>query len=272
MTDKKKEFFGTKITLVLFIGLFFWWIYLQIFNKGDFSLQNQIFSALYGSIALCGGIIGFQIAKKWGGLKSVIGKAISFLSFGLLAQVFGQITYSFYTFFFKIEIPYPSLGDLGYFGSIILYSIGLLYLAKATGVIFKLKNLKNKLVTLVVPAVLLFVSYWIFLKDYQFDWKSPLKILLDFGYPLGDAFYISIALLIYYLSRGILGGIMKSKIIFLLFALLIQFLADYSFLYMSYYGEMHPGSVNDFIYLLAYYFMTISLIEFLTVYHDIKKL
>lgn len=269
---KTKDFWGTQITLILFIIFFLWWIYLQIFNSSDFSLQNQVFSALYGIIALCGGISGLLIARKWGGFKSIMGKAISYFSFGLFAQVFGQLAYSFYTFYFKIEIPYPSWGDLGYFGSVIFYTIGLIYLAKASGVVTTLKNFRHKLIAFLIPLVMLAISYFIFLKGYQFDWKNPLKIFLDFGYPLGDSIYISIALLIYFLSRGILGGLMKSKILFLLFALLIQFFADYSFLYISYYGKMHPAGVNDLVYLLAYYFMTISLIEMLSVYHEIKKL
>jgi hypothetical protein len=272
MTSKIENFLGGKIAMVLFIIFFIAWGYLQIFKTSDYSIENQVFGALYGSLALCGGISGLFISSKWGGLNSVMGKAIIFFSLGLLAQVFGQIAYSVYTFFLKIEIPYPSLGDLGYFGSIIFYILGLIYLGKASGIVFNLKNIKHKAISLFVPLALLAVSYVLFLKDYQFDWANPLKILLDFGYPLGETIYIAMAILIYYLSKGILGGIMKSKIIFLLFALFIQFLADYSFLYISYYGNIHPGGINDFVYLLAYYFMTISLIEFLTVYHDIKTL
>lgn len=269
---KSTGFIGAKISLALFLVLFGWWSYLQVAKFYNFSIQNQIFSACYFTVALCGGISGLIIAKKWGGFRSVFGKAISFISFGLLSQVFGQIVYSFYTFYFKIEIPYPSLGDLGYFGSIIFYTVGSLYLAKASGVIFKLKNNTPKIVAILIPGIILFFSYWVFLKSYVFDWKNPLKIFLDFGYPLGDSIYISIALLIYFLSKGVLGGIMKPKVLFLLFALLIQFLADYSFLYISYYGKMHPAGINDLVYLFAYYFMTIALIEMLTVYHEIKKL
>ncbi|MDO8609882.1 MAG: hypothetical protein Q7R95_05000, partial [bacterium] len=261
-----------KFAVFVFVVFFSWWAYLQINKTTDYSLQNQIFGASYGVLALFGGIYGLLIAKKWGGFKSIMGKAISFLSLGLLAQVFGQIVYSIYTFYFKIEIPYPSLGDVGYFGSIFPYSFGLYYLAKATGVTFKLKNLKHKLIALIIPLVMLIGSYFIFLRGYEFDWTNPIRVFLDFGYPLGETIYISMALLIYFLSQGILGGIMKPKILFLLFALFIQFLADYSFLYISYYGTIYPGGINDMVYLLAYFLMTISLIKLLSVYNEIKNL
>jgi len=272
MSKKNDGISLIKVTLALFIILSGWWLYLQINKSTDYSIQNQIFSSVYGILALFGGISGFLIAKKWGGFKSVLGKSIAFFSFGLIGQFFGQLAYSFYVYFFKIEIPYPSYGDIGYFSTIIFYIFGLFYLAKASGVIFKLKNLQHKIIAIFIPTVMLIISYWLYLKGYQFDWKNPLKILLDFGYPLGDTVYIAITLLIYFLSKGILGGIMKPKILFLLFALFIQFLADYSFLYITYYGNIYPGGINDFVYLLAYFFMTISLIKFLSVYHDIKRL
>ena len=104
MSDSKEVNWISKLVLFIFTCLFISWTYLQIFNLGDFSLQNQLFSAVYGLVALCGGIFGLRIAQKWGGFKSIIGRSISFLSLGLLAQVFGQITYSSYTFFLKIEI------------------------------------------------------------------------------------------------------------------------------------------------------------------------
>ena len=118
----------------------------------------------------------------------------------------------------------------------------------------------------------MYLSYWLFLKAYVFDWKNPIKILLDFAYPFGETIYISIAISIFFLSRGLLGGLMKSKVILILFALLIQFSADYGFLLFSNYGTVHPAGWNDLLYLFAYYFMTVSLIELLNVYNQIKKL
>ncbi|MBI5127779.1 hypothetical protein HZA76_05005 [Candidatus Roizmanbacteria bacterium] len=272
MAKKEKDFFGARITLYLFIFIFFWWSYLQIFKTDDFSVQNQIFGGTYWLLALCGGLSGLYISRKWGGLGSVMGKAITFLSFGLLGQVFGQVSYSLYTFFFKVEIPYPSFGDIGFISSLIFYIIGLLYLAKATGAILSLKNVSKIFLALLIPLVMLTLSYFLFLKGYEFDWTNPLKVILDFGYPLGETIYISLALLIFILSRGILGGIMKSKIVLILFAFFIYFLADYSFLYFSYYGSLHPAGWNDIVYAFAYYFMSISLFELLNVYYEIKKL
>ena len=88
---------------------------------------------------------------------------------------------------------------------------------------------------------MLAVGYFLFLQGYEFDWSDPLKVFLDFGYPFGQAIYVSIAILTYLLSRGILGGIMKGKILFILFALCMQFLSDYTFLYQSSKGTWSVG-------------------------------
>ena len=147
MVKKSDNVVIGKITLVLFLIFFTFWFLLQFFRNSDTSLQVQIFSGTYSIIALCGGIFGLIISQKWGGFKSVIGKSISFLSLGLLAQFLGQISYSF-LFIFTKTIPYPSFGDVGYVGSIVLYSFGLINLGKAAGVKFKFKSASTRFFTL----------------------------------------------------------------------------------------------------------------------------
>jgi hypothetical protein len=237
-----------------------WWGYLQLFVSPD-SVQYEFFTGTYGLLALLGGVGGLFIARHWGGWKSLMGKATVLFATGLLFQEFGQLSYSYmyYIYFKGAEVPYPSIGDIGYFGSIFLYIFGTLFLAKASGVKISLRNAKNKLSAFIIPALVLVSSYTIFLQGYEFDWSNPLMIFLDFGYPLGQAAYVSLALLTYYLSRTILGGVMQSKIRYILIALAIQYAADYTFLYQAAQGTWVAGGVNDFLYLLSYFIMTMAL-------------
>jgi hypothetical protein len=100
---------------------------------------------------------------------------------------------------------------------------------------------------------------------------KPLVVFLDFGYPLGQAIYISLAVLTYLLSRSVLGGIMKMRILFILFALVIQYMSDYTFLYQASRGVWHAGGINDFLYITAYFIMALSLLQFESVYRTIKE-
>lgn len=261
----------TIVSFLLFLLFTIFWIVIQVFfvKNGDIT---QIFTASYGLMALWGAICGMVIANKWGGFKSVVGKAILMFSFGLFAQELGQIVYSYYFYVAHAATPpYPSFGDLGYFGSIPLYCYGILLLGKASGAQLRLKSIRHTLFAIIITFAVLILGYMLFLQNYIFDWKNPVKIFLDFGYPFGEAIYISLAASVFMLSSGILGGIMKNRILLILFALCIQFLADYTFLYQSNNGSWTAGGINDFIYLVSYFVMTIGLLQFDSVLKKFRR-
>ncbi len=252
---------ATKVIVFLVFLFSAVWIYLNLFLNPQNSDYNQLFAACYGLIALIGSVTGLLISKKWGGLGSAFGKAIYFFSFGLLLQEFGQLSYSYYIYYEHISVPYPSIGDIGYFGSIIFYILGIRYLAKVSGVRISLKSYMSKLQALFIPTAILALSYIIFLRNYEFDFTQPLKIFLDFGYPLGQATYVSLAILALLLTRQTLGGIMRNRILLILIALCVQYLADYTFLLQSTSGSWSAGGINDLIYMFSYAFMTLGILQ-----------
>lgn len=258
------------VAILLFILLTVWWL-LGMVNPSAYKTRYfGDYPSIYGIMALWGGIWGMLISIKWGFLKSVMGKAIFIFALGLFAQELGQILYAYYSFYQHIAVPYPSLGDIGYFGSIPLYIMGVYYFAKASGVRINFHSIIHQIV-LIIPLLMLGVGYFLFLQNYTFDWHNPVKIFLDFGYPLGQAIYISLAIITYMLSKGVLGGIMRSKILFILFALLVQFLSDYTFLFQSSRGTWSAGGINDYMYLLAYFLMTLGLLQLYTVFSKLKS-
>lgn len=233
--------------------------------------QNQWFGVAYGSVALLGAIAGLTISKKWGGAKSSIGRAILMFSLGLFAQEFGQVAYWVYVFILKTDVPYPSVGDIGFFGSIPLYIYGASLLGRASGVSLSMKNVLNKIQAFIIPLILLTVSYMMFLRGYEFDWSHPLTVFLDFGYPFGQAIYISIALLAFLFSLKLLGGVMRSKILLVLFALFTQYVADFTFLYQTHNETWHAGGINDYMYLFAYLIMAFGIMNFGTLYNRLQS-
>lgn len=271
MRETVKKEIGAKVALVLFLIFTTWWIFLRLTNQPHNSNANQLFAAVYGITALWGGIWGVIIARKWGWLHSVMGKSILFFSIGLFFQEVGQILYSYYIYFKKIENPYPSLGDFFFYSTIPLYIIAVIYLAKASGVHISLRSFQNKLQAVLIPAGMLVFSYVIFLQQYAFDWSQPVKTLLDLGVPFGQAVYISLAILTYTLTRGILGGIMRSKVLFILFALLFQYIADWTFLYQASRSTWYAGELNDYQYFCAYFLMTLALIGLRTALRELKE-
>jgi hypothetical protein len=263
MPGTRKKSLSRIILTAVFLILSGWWIFLQMLTEPA-ELSYQIFGGVYGVMAFLGAMYGLNISRSWGGGKSIMGRSLLMFSLGLLAQVFGQISYSYYVYYKHIEIPYPSIGDVGFFGSILLYIYAVVLLGQAAGVRFTAKSFRTKIQATIVPILILIFTYLFFLKGYVFDWSNPLIIFLDFGYPLGAAVYISLALLAFLLSRRILGGVMKYRILFILLALLIQYLSDFAFLYQAYKGAFIAGGVVDYMYLVSYYAMSMGLLNLST--------
>jgi len=255
---------------VIFLGFFAWWISFQhVVTKQGLSVQW--FGGTYGVVALIGSIIGFAAARKWGGFKTVLGKSLNLFALSLLAQEAGQLIYTYYIYGAKIQIPYPSWGDVAYFGSVLFYIASVLYLAKAAGIKYVLNKPVYRVIAFVIPVVLLCASYAILLHNHHYDTSKPLTVFLDAGYPIGEAIYISIGAVAYLLSRKLLGGLLKSAVLLVLLALVIQYISDFTFVYQSNRGTYLSGRFDDLFYLIAYFAMTTAMIRFHTVYSRLKN-
>lgn len=166
---------------------------------GGFALNlwpKDFFAHIYFVVPLYGSIVGFIASKLWGGHKSALGKAILGFSIGLFLQFFGQVYYSGYYVIVHDTVPYPSYGDIGYFGSIFFYIYAVYQLAIASGSRYSLKDLSYKIIALFVPLILPIASYFLFINGQQLDASNIWKFALDIGYPLGQSIYISLALLV----------------------------------------------------------------------------
>ena len=260
------------LLVVLYVGLAAWWLLLNSYDSQVFNLHEKyVWGSLYQTIAFIAGVYGLIQSRKWGGFKSLLGKSIILFSLGLLFQCIGQTVYSYYNLVAQIEAPYPSLGDVGYFGSVILYIGAVLTLARVAGAHISFKSFAGKLQTIILPLIILFGSYYIFLQGYQFDFAQKIKIFLDLGYPLGQAFYVSVALLTLVLSRNVLGGIFQKPIQFFLLALIIQYVSDFNFLFHANNGTWYVGGFGDFMYMTSYFIMGLAIIQISKVFVDIAK-
>lgn len=265
----KKNVFAVLIS-VWFLILSVWWIAIAARGLKE-GFENNAFTLIYPFFSLIGGGLGLIYAKRWGGFRSYFGASLSFFAFGLLAQFLGQAVYAYYIYVIGIEVPYPSLGDVGYFGSVLFYILGIFVMGKVLGLKNLLKSKRSQVLAIILPSAMLVLSYFVFLRDYSFDWSNPIKIILDFGYPLGEAMYVSIAILNILLSAKILGGMMRGPTRFMIFALVVQYFSDFTFLYQANQGAWYVGGVNDYMYLVSYFLMTIALLYMGGIFQKIRE-
>lgn len=233
------------------------------------NLSVLLWGSGYQIIALYGAFIGFVISRAWGGRNSLLGRTVLAFSFGLLMQSWGQTFASYYVI--KLgDVPYPSLADIGFFGSIFFYIYGAWGLAKMSGIRPFVKSWKT-LMAWLLTIISIGIAYYIFLAEATMDISHPIQSFLNFGYPLGQAIYIAIVLTTLLLLRSVTGGVMKAPIVIFLVALVVQYLSDFIFLYQAIRDLYIPGGVIDILYLTAYFLMSLAILKLGRVFQELKN-
>lgn len=261
----KKAVF-TFISYLLFVFYLVWWLWMHFYVEKD-SPFHDYYADSYGIIAGIGGLLGFYVSRKWGLLKSFVGKSIIFLSAGLFSQFLGQLSYTILFYIYHIENAYPSFGEIFFLASIPLYALGIWYIGKASGLSISLKSFKNRIGALMFPILMIVMSYFLFLRNYDYAGVPIANILLDFFYPIGEAFFVSLAILTFFMTKDLLGGIMKKRVLFILFSLVFQYVADTLFIYETRSNVWIPGGRSDLMFVISYFLMTVGLLTF----DDIEK-
>lgn len=253
---KIKGIFGLTVGFFLLYVLF--WIllnYTQLLPES----AHDYYTDSYGLSALLGSLIGFTVSKQWGGYKSYFGLAVLMLSLGLCMQFLGQASYAIYHYVFHVENPYPSFGEIFYFGSIPVYIFGILKLARAVGASRGLTSWANKLALLLIPLGLFGFVYVTFLKGYEIYDPSKIVIFLDFGYPIGQSIYVAVAVLTLLFARLNLGGKLRTPVLVLLGAFVVQYFADLVYSIRTVNETWTPAGISDLFYLISYFFMGVAL-------------
>lgn len=241
----------SKLILAYYLLVAGYWLVLYAMGV-KFAMPNYIYQFVFGLIPLTGGLLGIKTAKKWGMLKSKVGRAVLFLSLGLITWGVGQMIWSYYTIFSQVETPYPSLADVGYVLSWPLWAIGMVNLSKATGAKFSLRRVKGKLMLLIIPLLASLASYYLLIvvaRDNKIDFTSgTLKLFFDFAYPLGDVVILTLALLIFGLSSEYLGGKFKLPILAIIIGFVLNYFTDFAFSYTTTATTYYNGHWVDLMF------------------------
>lgn len=252
------------VLLVFVFGMsLIWWFTLGRTTE-TVSLSNYLYTLLEGLIPLWGGFYGLFIARKWGFFSSVFGKSISFLSLGLISWGIGTMIFvGYYNLLMGVEIPYPSLADVAYIISWPLWGVGMVYLSKTTGAKYALKNLTGKALLVVLPLIVISVSYYLLVQVARGGVFSSsdgiLKVFFDLAYPIGDVVIISLATLVYGLSLKLFGGKFRFAVYILLFGFVINYFADFTFSFTTTAGTFVAGGLSDLLFTTAMFMLSLGI-------------
>jgi len=256
-----------KLLAAYFVLMFGFWLWLLLTHHKAGNL-NYWYSFLFGLIPLIGGLAGMVQARIWGGLKSSLGKAVFFVSFGLVLWGFGESIWSYYNFFKHVPAPYPSLADIGFGPSIFFWILGTSFLSTATGARMALRRShKAKVLVVALPLILLIPSYYVQVHIARGGVLVPhgetaLKTVLDIAYPLGDFLALIFAILVYVLSRRYFGGLYRKAVLFLLSGLAVMFCADSVFSYTTTKNTYYNADWGDFLLTVGLFLITLGILAF----------
>ncbi|MDQ3099657.1 MAG: hypothetical protein M3Q44_07985 [bacterium] len=255
--------------LCYYIIIVTWWFVLYV-QGIKFSPINYWYQFAFGLIPLIGGITGMIRAHEWGLFKSKVGIALACISAGLITWGIGQMFWSiYYNVILGIEVPYPSLADIGYILSWPLWSIGIIHLARATGAHVSLKSMMGKLLLFIVPIIFIALSYYLLIvvaRDGTITdlSESYAKIFFDLAYPIGDVVILTLAVLIFGLSINYLGGKYRISILTLLLGFVINYIVDFAFSYTTTQETYYNGHWVDLLFPTAMMLIAVAVNNFST--------
>lgn len=243
MTLDKKLLVLILITIIIVSGVF---LDLPSLYRYIITILGQF------SIILVSVLIGFERIKSFT-FKSTMGKSLVGISLGMLSWGFGNLAWFYYNAVMQIEVPYPSLADVGYIGMIPFASFGLFLLLKNIKIGFDVKTI---LKIIIFPILAFLLTYWLFIQSELAEDVSTLEKILNVTYPMSDVVFLSFTLVILSLIKG--GKLFKSIGIICL-GFIIEAIADFSFSWTTAIGTYYTGSWVDIVFALAFFTLGIGM-------------
>ncbi|MBI1862976.1 hypothetical protein HYS00_02560 [Candidatus Microgenomates bacterium] len=232
---------------------------LKLFNTPETDIVGNV----YGLIALSSGFYMFRLLKHASNnsYNNKFAAVSKYLAFGLLSQWTGLVMWSFYTHF-RIEVPYPSFADFGYFGLIPLYTIAAIKLLHKGDYYLSTLRSNKKFLIFFMPLIILAACYSVFLHISGFAFIRQVRVVLNASYPLGEVIPILIVMYILISPNYSLDKLSRKLLMFLVGAFFVQFVADYAFIYVAQLNQYVNGGYVDYIYASAYMIMNLVIIAF----------
>lgn len=244
-----------KTVFVLSVFMFVWWVYIVASGLVD-SHINYFYGVGLGILPIISALFGFLNGSKWGGSKSAMGRALYFLSAGLLTWGIGTLVFAYYNIMLKVAVPYPSVADIFYIISWPLWTLGMVSLSKATGVRFQFSNLVGRLTLFIIPVVAIVISYYLLVVVARGGVitiiDDPIGTLVGLAYVIGDVVILTFALLVYGLSFNYLGGYYRWPIIILLSSFVVNYVADFFFALTVTNGTYFVANWVDLVFTIAF--------------------
>jgi hypothetical protein len=220
--------------------------------KGNQQQHINTYEVMVTILPIVGGILGMMVARNYSSFKSSFGQGIIFVSLYLFIWGLGQAAWTYYVIFSKVEIPYPSLADIGYLLAIPPALYGVYKLSQAMGVKYALRTRVGKITLIVIPLLCIIASYYLLIIVGRGGFPSAdsinIKFIVDLAYPTSDLAIIAFSLTTIVLTRKQLGGRFRVPLYAILLGFVLMYIADFGLSYTSNNNTYHSGCWVDYFW------------------------
>jgi len=167
-------------------------------------------------------------------------RAWGFLAASQASWSLGAATWTLYEVVLRVEVPFPSVADLGFLSGVVLAVVGLLMFPAAPQRIFS--RLRTVLDGAIIGGSVLFISWTTVLgPTYREHEAGLLQQVLTLAYPLSDVVIVTAA--VFVVARAGRGNRIPLGLVAA--GLLTYGLADSSFIFLDLRGAYSTGSLID---------------------------
>lgn len=204
--------------------------------------MNFLFNAGYALLYLSGGIIAL-LSIKASGWKSSVGQELLSISLGMIGFAIGLFIWCYYNLILKVDIPYPSYADVFFILYIPFLVYGIMHYLRGVGILITKSILFESCGIFIIS---IFITYFI-TPHQEPSYSVILSQMFDFFYLLGDAFLITLGIMLIRLTKG---KIHKSFFYFI-GALLVMAFADFLFAQRAADNTYWNGDISDLLFALS---------------------
>jgi DNA-binding CsgD family transcriptional regulator len=256
------------VALSVLYGCALLFIFVPIYFLKCRECEANYWASFYMFIPFLGGVIGGSRLISTGRLfEGRTRTALAIYSFGLIGWALGNAVWLFFVLVLDIFLPYPSVGDLGYFTGNIFWVLAVSILAgrfltlPVSAVLMRCLPVVCG-VALATAIVLVNLTNW----DAATLLETSLKIGLNIIYPTAD---IAMVCLLFLMVRSPLfnQAVLPTRwaVKSLLLGAIMLFLADLSFsitisLPQDHMFAFYNGSPSDLLFCSAFYIMSTGVV------------
>jgi len=182
------------------------------------------------------------------GFKSLNGKALIFLSFGLLFWFLGELTWGIYEIVLGIESPVASLADAFWILGYPFFFLGLVYICRLTSAFKKKNAIAFGFLACLILGSMLYISLPTIVKDIPVGEKISTA-----GYVLGDSLLLILAI---YTMPALYRTKIFVPYFLIILSIICMVVAD--IYYMNFLEEYEVGNLIDLVWNLDYILLAVG--------------